>query len=250
MSFSDPSGYAGAPATLRTIEEIVVTANRRPAFPFPPLHFFAIPDPNQVTLDELANLQSIIDVLTRYLDISALLAATEAAKAVPPKDKDKGKDQGNDEAEGKDKSKPQPALPPCAPSPDQLALSGPVTFRFSQGSATVSRGRAGPTSGDVLGTFKTASGYSGTFHTYFDGAFYGTKGFGVSYGTGSSNNLSTFKGVNYNIIGTLGPYSISDNFDPDTLKHVGQTDEFSKLGLGIGVTRSKTFLYTITCPKK
>ena len=63
MSFSDPSGYAGASATPRTIEEVVVTANRRPDLP--PFLFFAIPNPNQVTLDEIADQQSIIDA--RYL---------------------------------------------------------------------------------------------------------------------------------------------------------------------------------------
>jgi len=87
---------------------------------------------------------------------------------------------------------------PCNPTPAQLANSGAVTFRFSEGGATLLA-----TSGDAFGTFKTAGGYSGTFHVSFDGAFVGSKGFGAAYGTGSSQSLATFKGVNYNLIGTL-----------------------------------------------
>lgn len=77
----------------------------------------------------------------------------------------------------------------------------------------------------------------------------GVKGFGAAYGRGSSQSLATFKGVNYNLIGALGPYSFSDNFDPNTGEHVGQTDAGSTLGLGLGVTRSNTEILTISCPR-
>ena len=131
----------------------------------------------------------------------------------------------------------------CHPSQSDMANSGIVNIRFSQGSAT-----AGATSGDAFGTFTTTRGYGGIFHTYFDGAFYGAPGFGVAYGTGKSRSLATFNGVNYNVVATLGPYSFSDNFDPDSLRHVGYTDEASTIGLGLGVTRSVTTLLVTTCP--
>jgi hypothetical protein len=97
--------------------------------------------------------------------------------------------------------------------------------------------------------FKTSGGYSGTFHTSFDGIFIGGKGVGVSYGTGSSRSLATFSGVNYNLVGTLGPIAISDNYDPNTGEHVGETNGGSTLGLGLGGTRSDTTLVTISCPR-
>lgn len=133
---------------------------------------------------------------------------------------------------------------PCNPTPAQLANSGEVTFTYAEGNVT-----ALGTSGDAFGTFKTTGGYSGTFHVSFDGLFVGSRGFGTAYGTGTSQSLATFKGVNYNLIATLGPYSISDNFDPISGEHVGQTDAASTLGLGIGGTRSNTTLVTISCPR-
>lgn len=125
-----------------------------------------------------------------------------------------------------------------------MANSGQVTFRFSEVNVS-----ALGTSGDAFGAFHTSGGYSGTFHTSFDGVFIGGKGVGVSYGGGSSKSLATFNGVNYNLVATLGPYAISDNYDPNTGEHVGQTDAGSTLGLGIGGTRSDTTLVTVSCPR-
>jgi len=139
---------------------------------------------------------------------------------------------------------PQNTPKPCNPSPSQLANSGRVTFTYSEVGVS-----ALGTSGDAFGVFETTGGYSGTFHASFDGLFVGTKGVGVAYGSGSSQNLSTFQGVNYNVVATLGPYSISDNFDPKSGAHVGQTDAGSTLGLGIGGTRSNTTFVTLSCPR-
>ena len=132
----------------------------------------------------------------------------------------------------------------CRPSANDLANSGSVTFKFSEFNVT-----ALGTSGDAFGVFNTSKGYSGTFHSSFDGIFVGAKGAGVAYGSGTSQSLATFSGPNYNMVGTLGPYSISDSFDTNTGQHIGQTDAGSTLGLGIGVTRSNTTLLTISCPR-
>ena len=102
---------------------------------------------------------------------------------------------------------------------------------------------------DIPGVFSTSKGYSGTFHASFDGLFIGVKGLGVAYGGGSSQSLATFSGANYNLVATLGPYSMSDNYDTGTGQHVGQTDALSTLGLGFGGTRSYTTLVTISCPR-
>jgi RHS repeat-associated protein len=148
------------------------------------------------------------------------------------------------------KSKKQPAAGPektqprCAPSLSQLANSGKVTFRFSDINVS-----ALGNSGDAFGVFTTSGGYSGTFHTSFDGIFIGGKGVGVSYGGGSSRSLATFSGVNYNLVGTLGPISISDNYGPNTGEYVGETNGGSTLGLVLGGTRSDTSLDTISCPR-
>ena len=139
---------------------------------------------------------------------------------------------------------PQKAKPLCRPSSNDLKNSGKVTFKFSEISVT-----ALGTSGDAFGVFKTSGGYSGTFHTSFDGLFIGSRGVGVAYGGGTSQSLATFSGGNYNVVATLGPYSISDNFDPNTGGHIGQTDAGSTLGLGIGGTLSNTTLVTISCPR-
>ena len=104
------------------------------------------------------------------------------------------------------------------------------------------------TAGDVFGTFETTGSYSGTFHSSYNGLFIGSKGVGVGYGKGSSQSLSTFQGVNYNLVATLGPCSISDNYDPNSGAHVGQTDAGSTLGIGLGGTRSNTTIVTISCP--
>lgn len=133
---------------------------------------------------------------------------------------------------------------PCRPSPNAMKNSGSVTFKYSEFNVS-----ALGTSGDAFGTFKTSNGYSGTFHTSFDGVFIGGKGVDVSYGGGSSRNLSAFSRVKYNVVATLGPYAISDNFDPNSGEHVGQTDAGSTLGLGIGGTRSNTTIVTISCPR-
>ena len=132
----------------------------------------------------------------------------------------------------------------CRPTPSQLANSGRVTFTYSEVSVT-----AVGTAGDAFGTYQTTGGYSGTFHSSFNGIFVGTKGVGVGYGGGSSQSLATFQGPNYNLVATLGPYAIGDNFDPNSGAHIGQTDAGSTLGLGIGGTRSNTTLVTVSCPR-
>jgi len=132
----------------------------------------------------------------------------------------------------------------CHPSPAELAHSGIVDFTLAQGSAT-----AGATAGDAFGTFSTAGGYGGIFHTRFEGAFYGEPSFGTAYGTGKSQSLATFQGKNNNLIATLGPYSISDSFDINKVfNHVGYSDELSTWGLGIGLTRSNTTILLTKCP--
>jgi len=148
-----------------------------------------------------------------------------------------------DDTPQKQENKPETQNPPCNPSPADLKNSGEVTFKFSEGNAS-----ALATAGDAVGYFTTSKGYFGVFHTEFEGVFVGVKGFGAAYGGGSSRDLSTFSGRNYNLVGTLGPYSISDNFDPNGGEHVGQTDAVSTIGLGLGVTRSNTTLLTIGCP--
>ena len=131
----------------------------------------------------------------------------------------------------------------CRPTAGDLKNSGVVVFTYIEGSVTVLG-----TSGDVFGRFKTNAGYYGTFHTYFDGFFGGFKGVNVGGGGGVSRSLATFRGVNYNIIGTGGTYSFSDSFD-ENLNHVGRTDGGSRPGLGAGLTRSDTTILTINCPK-
>ena len=104
--------------------------------------------------------------------------------------------------------------------------SGQVRFRYSEVSGT-----SVLTTGNAVGSFETKNGYSGTFQTTFDGLFFGTKGVGIAYGSGFSKDLSTFSGSNYNLIATLGPYSISESYDVNSERLVGETDAASTLGL-------------------
>lgn len=101
---------------------------------------------------------------------------------------------------------------------------------------------------EVEGSFVTSKGYAGHFSTEVRGGFLGAKGLGASVGSGKSMSLATFSGPNFNVIGTLAIVSISDNFDPKTLDHVGQTDAISTPGLGIGATYSETRLRDVVCP--
>jgi hypothetical protein len=132
----------------------------------------------------------------------------------------------------------------CQLSSVDPKASGPVSYKYSEFSAT-----AGGTSGDAAGTFQTSKGYSGVFHTTFDGVAAGGKGIGVSYGGGTSASLATFAGANINVVGTLGPDAISDNFDVGTGDLVGETDALSTLGIMLGLTVSHTTILILICPK-
>jgi RHS repeat-associated protein len=140
--------------------------------------------------------------------------------------------------------RPPVVVPTCHPTPAQLANSGKVSFKFGEVSAS-----RGVTSGNTQGSFTTAGGYSGTFRSSFDGAARGAKGFGAAAGTGWSESLATFQGVNYNLVGTLGIWDISDNFDPNSGRLVGETDAISPVGVVLGGTRSNTTILTLTCPR-
>jgi hypothetical protein len=131
----------------------------------------------------------------------------------------------------------------CKPTEGDLEASGKVTYHVSQISFS-----ALLAAGDAIGTFVTESGYWGEFHTSFEGIFIGAAAPAGSYGIGTSRNLATFNGVNYNLIGALAFYSFSDSYDPESLDHVGEADELTTPGLGIGGTRSRTSLTSIHCP--
>lgn len=133
---------------------------------------------------------------------------------------------------------------PCTPTKPQLANSG--TVHYTIGEVSVSSVALG---GLAKGKFVTTGGYSGEFSMSIVGAAVGTRGLSSVLGKGTSENLLTFSGENFNIIGTLGPIAISDNFLPGSLKHVGSTNAASTWGLAIGGTRSNTTLLNVTCPK-
>lgn len=129
-------------------------------------------------------------------------------------------------------------------APADLKNSGAVTFSYTEASLS-----ALLTTGDAFGSFKTSKGFTGAFHVRFDGVFVGGKGMSLAHGWGSSQSLATFNGVNYNVVATLGFYSISDNFDPKSGEHVGQTDAVTTPGIGLGGTRSVTTILSISCPR-
>lgn len=154
-----------------------------------------------------------------------------------------GLERGSLLQRGITRPKPPPKPPkPCTPTPEQLKDSGEVKYDFTEGSISY-----GLFYSHIEGRFQTSKGYSGRFETSAKGAFFGA-GTGVAEGFGKSQSLATFTGANYNLIGTLGPIDISDNFSTD-LSHVGQTDAAATPGLGIGVTKSYTTIRDVMCPQ-
>ncbi len=132
---------------------------------------------------------------------------------------------------------------PCNPTPAQLAASGRVDFKFTEAGGTLLAGYT-----HTEGSFTTANGYSGNFDT--TSYVYGIGGLGGGFGSGYSKNLSTFSGKNTNITGNLGRISISDNFDPVSGEHVGETNGLATPGLGLGLSRSNTTLRNVICPAR
>jgi hypothetical protein len=131
----------------------------------------------------------------------------------------------------------------CTPSPSQLANSGKVEFAYGEGSVA-----AAGTAGDSVGTFETEVGYSGTFHTEFEGIFVGLKGIGVAAGIGISKNLGTFQGRNINYGAAIPGFSSSLSFD-DNANRVGVSGGLATPSIGIYMTKSYTYILTLKCPK-
>lgn len=133
---------------------------------------------------------------------------------------------------------------PCTPTAAQLASSGKVSYTFTEASAS-----AGGFAAHTAGSFITAGGYSAHFSTISVGVFVGSAGGSLALGKGSSQSLAIFSNGNCNITGSLAIYSFSDNFDPDSLNHIGKTDALSTPGLGLGGTYSNTKLSDVMCPR-
>jgi RHS repeat-associated protein len=133
---------------------------------------------------------------------------------------------------------------PCEPTTAEKKASGTVIFSFVE-----SGGALGVAGGAVGGVFKTSGGYSGEFETTFKGIYVGI-GLSVGVGRGTSANLSTFSGKNFNIVGNLFAYGFSDSYDQSGQTHVGSADALAYPGLGIGATSSNTTLKNVMCPKK
>jgi hypothetical protein len=135
----------------------------------------------------------------------------------------------------------------CSPNATQLANSGKVTFQVnsSSGGFVTYAGGAG-------GYFTTTSGIQGQFRRVEIG--FGL-GLGIGLGVvGTSQNLLTFTGSNYNLSGSVGIVGGSLNFSTDDGSFVGGsgglgTGSGTKPGVSGAVTYPDTQIYNVTCPR-
>ena len=135
-----------------------------------------------------------------------------------------------------------PPPPQCHPTDKDLANSGSVSYKGSDVGAAF-----GGIASNTDGTFKTTNGYSGTFNSTAVGTGV-MSGPTIGYVYGTSNNLSTFQGGNYNVVGQLFFYTLTENYSTDFTR-VGGTDGVAgPTAVGLGATYSNTTITSITCP--